>query len=311
MDGERESAPQFAPLRHYRITQQKLPSWRPLLTRRASIILLEVCGGLLIVLGLVFFFVSRGQFETRVRYDNIRPIGTSFPVTLDVPREVSGRVELRYELLGFYQNHRRFSFSRVDAQLMGQFVDFAGMANAAPYRSVNDTEPMENWFLPCGLFPLSVFNDSFHISIPNTNFVEEGLAFNGERETMFQPLNVEYTSGIRWLNDTGLFPGEVQNEHFITWMRTSFLSRVVKTYAICEKCKIGAGRYNVEIDNRYPTEPFGGEKYLALTLVGGLGSKNQFLGIAYLTSGAVCAVYGIFLLIVMLVCPRELGQPRS
>lgn len=307
MAEEGASAPKFPPPRHYRVTQQKLPSWRPLLPTKGAILLCALGGGVLVALGLIFFFVSQGQFEARIRYDDWCR-GDVCHVEVPLGGRVSGRVEVRYELAGFFQNHRRFSYSRVDEQLMGKFVDFSGMSNAAPYRSIDDSANMSDWLLPCGLFPLSVFNDSFSVS-PG-EFSEEGLAFEAERERLFQPLSAEYTSGIKWLDNSSIFPGGVQDEHFIVWMRTSFLSRVVKTYSVCDDCALDASSLNITINSRYGTGGFGGSKYVVVSSVNGLGSRNSFLGIAYLAGGAVCVIYSLLLLIVHLVYPRELGQPR-
>lgn len=308
MEDEGAAGPKFPPLKHYRITQQRLSSWRPLLPWKGAILLFAIGGCVLLLLGLVFFFVARGQFEARIRYDDVCELNSRCEFEVALPGRVSGRVELRYELDGFYQNHRRFGLSRIDSQLMGQFVDFAGMANAAPYRSVGDSENMSDWILPCGLFAVSVFNDSFSVS--GGDFSETGLTFSAERERLFQPLSREYTSGRKWLDESDIFTG-MQDEHFIVWMRTSFLPRVVKSYSVCEDCSLEGGPLKISVDSRYPTSEFGGSKSVVVSSVNGLGSKNQFLGIAYMSSGAVCAAYSLFLLIVFLVYPRELGQARN
>ena len=307
MEDDGAAGPKFPPLKHYRLTQQKLPSWRPLLPWKGAILLFAIGGCVLLLLGLVFFFVARGQFEAHVRYDEVCDLNSQCDVEVSIPRRVSGRVELRYELDGFFQNHRRFGLSRIDSQLMGQFVDFAGMANAVPYRSEGDSENMSDWILPCGLFAYSVFNDSFSVD----GFSETGLTFSAERERLFQPLSREYTSGNKWLDESTIFTGGMQDEHFIVWMRTSFLPRVVKSYSVCDDCSLEPGSLKIRIDSRYPTSGFGGSKSVVVSSVNGLGSKNEFLGIAYMSCGAVCAAYSLFLLIVFLVYPRELGQSRN
>ena len=300
----------FKPLKHYRITQQTLPAWRPLLTHNVALIVLAVGGVILLLLGVIFFLFMRSRIEVRVRYDNSCELDRKCQVNFTIPERIRGRTELRYELTKFYQNHRRFSLSRIDAQLRGEYVDYSGMSNAAPYRSVDDSPNESDWILPCGLFAISVFNDTFSLDpVLNDSFGETGIAFEREKTSLFQPLNERYTTGHKWLENNTIFSGGMQDEHFIVWMRTAFLPRIVKTYSICSYCDISPGQYTIDIDNRYPTDWFGGEKWIVISAVSPLGSKNLYLGTVYIVCGVTCLAYWIFLVILRLARPRKLGEP--
>lgn len=275
---------------------------------KQAVIGLGTASAVLITLGLVFFFVQGNQPEYRVRYDKQCP-GSSCDVMINVDEKMKGRIELRYELTKFYQNNRRYAISRVDTQLAGEYVNFDGMSIADPYRSHDDSSDPSDWILPCGLVALTAFNDSFTWNSDPVLFKETGIAFKAELDDLFRPLNEEYGSvGDQWLANSSVFSG-AQDEHFITWMRTSFLPTVTKTYAICDGCTIEAGQYGVQIDDRYPTEGFGGEKWLILTVVTPLGTRSIYLGLLYLVSGGIIAVYTLVLLIASLVRPRAMGEP--
>ncbi|OHS94428.1 cell cycle control protein [Tritrichomonas foetus] len=306
--------PIHKPLHNYRFTQQRLPGWRPILTTFWAIVMLFCCCAVLLAMGLVFFFLQNGYNEVRVRYDELCSGKKSCTLEVEVEKDLKGNLELRYELTKFYQNHRRFGFSRIDSQLAGDFVDFAGMSNAKPYRSIDDKPEMKNWILPAGLFALSVFNDTFPKKIGNAEFLESGIAYPSEIDYLYRPLNEKYTEGYKWLeeNETSeIFVNGTADEHFMVWMRQSALPTVVKTYSHCDGCEIKAGKYSVTIQNRYPTTGFKGGKYFVISKVTTLGTQNTALGIIYIVCGAVCGIYAVVLLIAEAVAPRKMGELAS
>lgn len=298
--------PKFKPRTRLRITEQRLKSWRPILTRKEGMILMAVAAAVCIGLGLVFYFTLNGQSRYVKRYDNICELDTDCTVTFDVKERMSGRIELKYELTKFYQNHRRYIYSRVDEQLNGEYVDYSGMSSCSVYRSTGSEDPQE-WILPCGLFALSALNDSFTWN-GNHHFTETGIAFESELDGLFKDLNSEYKTGHKWLENNTAFPGGLRNEHFIVWMRASFMPTLSKLYAICDHCTIEPGRYTVNINNVYPTSHFQGEKRIVLEEVSLLGSKNIYLGAIYMICGAICGIYALVILIISILKPREVGE---
>jgi hypothetical protein len=224
---------------------------------------------------------------------------------MTIPETLTGDFELGYELTHFWQNHRRFSMSRIDSQLRGDHVGFAGMSNCRPYRSVDDSEDPAKWYLPCGVFSRSVFSDEIVWTHSNI-FSSVGIAYPSETESVFGNLSEEYTTGIRWLED--VFRDGMRNEHFIVWMRTSYLGTVTKIYSRCKDCTIEKGSYEILIESRYDEQLFGGEKHVTLTKSSPLGRNNRGLGSWYLGVGAVSLAFAIALVIGDFIKPRELGE---
>lgn len=319
---EENVQPVHKPLHHYRFTKQTLPGWRPVLTSfQAMIVLLSLCVAFLIT-GLIIYLNEDKYNEVKIRYDDKCNITTNTDnfeddtvcnIEINVEKDIKGNLELRYELTKFYQNHRRFGYSRSDEQLAGEYVDYSGMDKCKPYRSEDDSKNPENWTLPCGLFALTVFNDTFVLeNTPLAPFSEKGIAFKNEIEHIFKPLNSKYETGQKWLQEDKLFDDLGQtNEHFMVWMRQSAQPHIKKTYSQCSNCEVKAGKYKLKIWSRYPTAKFGGKKYFTISKVNTLGCHNTYLGIVFLVCGGVCGLYGIVLIIAELVAPRLNGNEIS
>jgi hypothetical protein len=145
-----------------------------------------------------------------------------------------------------------------------------------------------------------------------------------------QGSNTQYTfsdKGITWSTDKNKFrptkykPGEyvnppnfpdgidvVNNERFQVWMRTAGLPTFRKIYGVYKGGKIPAGMYEISITNNYDVDSFKGKKSLVLSTTSWVGSKNPFLGIAYLVVGSLCLILGFGFLARHLMYPRKLGD---
>lgn len=311
-------------LKPNKFTEQRMPAWRPLLTTTGSILLLFIGGIIMLVLGIIFYLVLVNAVHVTKRYDDVCKVGDTCVIDVDIPRDIKGDIEIRYQLTKFYQNHRRYSFSRVDAQLGGDFVDYDGMVNCKPYRSIGDSKDPKNFILPCGLFAMTVFNDTFTWLDNDKLFSEEKITFKSEKEKLFKELNVDYTEGYKWMENGSItedyfpegnnyetaFPGGVTNPHFIVWMRTSTLPTVVKSYGRCTDCEIKKGRYQVRINSQFPTESFEGTKSIVIDELTPLGTRNKYLGIVYMACGSVCIACSLVLIISQLIAPRKVGEDR-
>jgi hypothetical protein len=272
----------------YLFCQQNQATIRVVLGLKGSLMAFLAMAVVGVVLGLAAVLVHRNTYEYSVRYDNkCRVSASTCVVRVRVGKRLQGTVKLQYVLTRFHQNHRRFGFSKLWEQLQGDYVDFDGMVNAKPYRSKDDSKNPEDWILPAGAFANFVFNDTFSWKDNPSKFNESAIVYDSEIEYQFKPLNERYTTGNRWLDSHPLFPGGQQNPHFITWMRTSAASRVVKDWAICNNCDIDAGTYEIEIQSNYYTESFGGEKWVALSRISALGECSSYLWIAWLTFGVL------------------------
>jgi hypothetical protein len=290
-----------------RVVHQRLKNVRPFFTGLSALIASAIAGVLLCGIGISLFLGMLSQTELRYRYDQECGNETNCSLLIDVPKKMSGRIELRYELTNFYQNHRRFAVSRIEQQLQGEYVDYEEMQNCEPWRSAGSSVSQEDWILPCGVFAISVFNDSFTWNPNLLPLTTEGITTDGEREH-YQPLSPHYGVGNKWLEtDESIFSGQT-DERFIVWMQASLLSKVVKRYAYCENCVIEEGLYDINIQNRYPTSSFDGEKALVLATVTVLGTKNRFLSIAHLIVGCSCLLFSAVMFIAELAAPRMLGE---
>jgi hypothetical protein len=215
---------------------------------------------------------------------------------------MDGDLVLFYRLTHFYQNHRRFVTSRSPEQLAGEFVGLGGLGDCEPL--VNSSGRM---YLPSGLSAVSFCNDTFQLRGPFP-FAQDAIAWGADLD-LFRPLHQDYPADGRWLEADADFPGGQTNQHFIVWMRAAALPNVVKTFAVCKSCHIPAGDYVVEVNNRYPTATFRGEKWIGIEERGAFGASNRFMVGLSLALGALWLACDVAFVIIDCFRPRSIGDP--
>lgn len=95
-----------------------------------------------------------------------------------------------------------------------------------------------------------------------------------------------------------------EQEDLIVWMRTAALPTFRKLYGKIETDLNPGETIQVTVINNYNTYSFNGKKKLVLSTTSWLGGKNDFLGIAYLTVGALCFFLALSFTIVYFIKPR-------
>lgn len=293
-------------------SQQKIEAWRPLFTPFIVIMICISTGIVFIALGLTFYFISKSMIEIDVRYDNVCPdIGKKCYVNFAIPRDIHKNLYLHFRLTKFYQNHKRYYYSRCDEQLRGQYADYDTMSYCGDFRSHNGSKNPEDWIIPCGAIAISYFNDSFAISEKENETIvisSSGIAWRSDKEKLFKNVSSQYLNSTVWINNlTQPYENGQKNEHFMVWMRISSIPTIMKLYGKITST-MEKGDYVMEIQNNYPTSIFHGEKHFVLSTTTMLGGKNPAFGILYLATGGCLMFFGIVILIGHLFWPRKLGD---
>ena len=322
-EAKRANEPKYNPF-----TQQELPACKPLLVPKLVVITFMFIGCLFIPLGAVCLQASSTVVEYTRRYDDFcvngatntekdlnlnaqGGDGTSCQVTFQVTEKMKKPVYVYYELHNFYQNHRRYVKSRSDEQIRGDAT--GSQSSCEPKVYTGGEAKLE--VSPCGLIAWSYFNDTYGFSKNGAPLTvqEKGIAWKSDRKEKFgNQLATNFNLGTPELikyRGGGTITGPVnEDEHFIVWMRTSALPTFRKLWGKIDEDVEAGSTITVDVSNRYNTYKFDGKKKLVLSTATWLGGKNDFLGIAYLTIGSICFVFGLVFLGLLCKYPRELGD---
>ena len=134
----------------------------------------------------------------------------------------------------------------------------------------------------------SFFNDTYKVyngsvSASNQlNISETNIAWESDVKYKFK--NAENWQDIQWM--------DVENEHFIVWMRTAGLPNFRKLWGRIEG-DLMPGNYTLWINNIYDVSAYDGSKYFVLSTTNALGGKNYFLAICYIVVGALCIIFAL------------------
>lgn len=308
--------------------QQRLKAWQPLLTPKYVIGTFFLIGCIFVPIGVVVLNESNSVVEIKERYDHKHPAtGETAPLVIDIKEDMKLPVYFYYQLVNFYQNHRRYVKSRSDKQLRGETGDTSSCDPLETYDS-------DKILYPCGLIASSFFNDSFaatyfpkgqedsteRYELSDDAWSIKDISWKSDRDDKFKPLkddDLRANYNLEGPNNpwNGAKP-DVTSEHFIVWMRTAALPTFKKLNHVIragdpftdgDKLKAGS-QLVINITSNYAVDKFSGEKWVVLSTTSWLGGKNDFLGQAYITVGALCLVLAIGFLIKQYVSPRKLGD---
>jgi hypothetical protein len=288
-----------------KLAQQALPSMRPIIRGRHAYVIFTFFALLFFALGIVQTLTVSKLQSVEKRYDDSCVDSVNCVLSFRIDSVLNPPIVLYYRLTNFYQNHRRYASSRSVEQLSGEYVVLDDLDSCDPLTNISETV-----LVPCGLSALTVFNDTFSIIEPTPlNFSEKGIAWESDLKSLFKPANEKYPVQSKWLEAMPQFPGGQINEHFVVWMRVNAISDVVKTYGRCDNCVVQPGEYRIQIENKYPTNLFNGEKWIGIREETAFGPKNSFLEILCYVYGAWCIACDLVIILVTLIRPRASGDP--
>ena len=301
---------EYESLKNSKFKQQKLPGWRPVPTITSTTIIFFCFGGVFIVLGIIILIFSNKIEEVSYRYDeeckNQLKENNECVITLHIKKKMEKKIMIYYQLNGFYQNHRRYVKSKSDDQLNGKNIQLAEMKDsqdcdpAITNKDMNQKisisgKPLidDDLAIPCGLIAKSYFNDNFTNWIYINGFNEEvhfspnekDIAWKADKELKYKNIDPDR----QWI--------DMEDEHFIVWMRPAGLPNFRKLWGRIEMDFEENTDVKVTITDRFDVTSFNGEKYLILSTVNAFGGKNSFLGISYIVLGGISIILAVVFII--------------
>jgi len=102
--------------------------------------------------------------------------------------------------------------------------------------------------------------------------------------------------------------GDVSNEEFIVWMRTSGLPTFRKLHRIIKTDLKKGDVLTLWVNNVFPVSGFSGKKKVVLSTTTWIGGQNDFLGWAYIVVAIICLLLAIGFGIKQIAHPREVAK---
>ena len=281
----------FEQTKNSRFKQQRLPAWRPVPTIMDVVISFIVFGIIFIILGIILLIYSNKVHSISKSYENCGDINTNCEITIDVDQDIDKPVFVYYQLIGFYQNSRRYVKSKNIDQLLGESDGSDGCDPAKKNSemslstevSINE-KPLtdSNIAIPCGLLAKTFFNDSFTFSIGDEAITVDDSDIAFEKDRKLYSKN-KYPD-LQWL--------DITDQHFLVWMRPSGLPDPKKLWGQIDRNLKKGEKIKVSIANNYDVSAYSGKKKIILSNANAFGGKNNFLSISYIVVGClgiVCA----------------------
>ena len=299
-------------LRQNKFYQQRLPAWRPVPTLCSIILFYFIFSLIFIGIGILFIIFSKKIKEIEIKYNEEckrqkencdEPNGEcTCKIELDITEDMDSPIFIYYKLYGFFQNNRRYMKSKSLDQLMGKETDLSKMKSAEDCDPIytngdmgfsgnnlaadqSSTLVKDDLAIPCGIMAKTYFND---------NFTEWKI--NEEDK----PLDIN-EKNIAWEKDKKLFKNtdlskqwiDIEDEHFIVWMRPAGLPDFRKLWGRIENRDLKKGdKLKITIENNYDVDKYGGDKSIILSTSNVFGGDNTFLGICFVAVGGISLLLG-------------------
>jgi hypothetical protein len=192
------------------LKQQRMKAWNPILDPVYVIASLIIIGVAFVPVGVKLLQISDDVVEMTKTYDSYyeNKITSNLDCEIDqanqgkectieftVEKDMEPPILVYYEIENFYQNHREYTTSRDDEQLLGADPSTQTQLNA------KDCEPLNKigdiTINPCGLIANTFFNDVIKLSSGSTDIegnaltlIEDGIAWQSDLDYKFaQPLS--------------------------------------------------------------------------------------------------------------------------
>ncbi|KOS21392.1 Meiotically up-regulated protein [Escovopsis weberi] len=260
---------------------------------------------------------------------NVTVSGDRCYLQFNIPEKMGPPVLFYYRLTNFYQNHRRYADSFDVDQLKGAARPYSDIHGSKCNPLYGDSATKRPYY-PCGLIANSMFNDTFTSPVllnppgakGNETMTYEmanntNIAWGSDAElygkTKYSPSDVlpppnwalRYPDGYTNENP----PPDLESwQAFQVWMRTAGLPAFSKLYQRNDTAAMEEGRYQIVIDDFFPTTEYKGTKSVVITTRTVIGTRNNFLGIAYIVVGGLCILLGAIFTAAHLIKPRKLGD---
>ena len=291
----------FYRLKNSRFKQQRLPAWRPVPTFYSIIIFYLSFAIIFIIIGIVLLVYSGKIVSLEHSYHQECKDKEECTIKIKIEKDMEKPIFIYYKLDGFFQNNRRYVKSKSLKQLTGDSASKDG--DCAPIYFNKDLgfsneelaelelEP-DKPAVPCGLMAKTYFNDIFY------NWRIHNEEDNEEAEEEIE-VNEE---NIAWAKDREIFKNpdiskqwmDIEDEHFIVWMRNDGLPDVKKLWGRIEDIDLKKGdEISVDIENNYKVSHYDGGKSLILTTTNKFGGKNIFMGVCFIVIGVISLILGI------------------
>jgi hypothetical protein len=255
-------------------------------------------------LGIVLIIFSNKIINQEIDYnalciksstdDNICEVKYTISEDMDRP------IMIYYKLDGFFQNHRRYVRSKSQKQLFGDNTTLEQMRDDGDCEPIYTNKDMgfekgrkaadketelnlDDVAIPCGLIAKTYFNDTFS----QWKINDEVLEVNEKN--------------IAWAKDKDLFKNsdisrqwiDVEDEHFIVWMRPAGLTNFKKLWGRIENRDLKKGDVlTIIVQNNYNVDNYEGNKKIILSTTNKFGGKNIFFGTSFIVVGAVSLLLG-------------------
>ncbi|KAK6012825.1 CDC50 family protein, LEM3 family, partial [Ostertagia ostertagi] len=304
--------------------QQRLPSYRPVLTAYNAFPWTTAVGVICLALGIVLKFAVEESLELVIDYGNCTTsIGYSADQIEDFsyPDGLRGDVKFYYGLREFYQNNRLYVESRNDLQLLGNLDKVSG---CDPLDYLDGFHNIT--YAPCGFIANSMFNDSFQLLLHGERDASTAVPFTTRSMISEKVKKRKFRNPIPTGNETlcdafrdTARPPWWQNRRVQAWSGcsrcrccllriltsscgwgTSALPHFRKMYRILDREVDGfrdglpSGMYTLVINYNYPAQWKGAEKSFIITRESWIGARRPFLAFSYIA-------VGVFLLLVSIV----------